>query len=68
MRTISTGEDDDMWRRIANAGLNVSRYPANIARYLALKHNQQPLNEDRYTNVLIGSNFFDSDGLSDLKY
>ncbi len=27
-----SGEDDDLWNRVAAAGLKVSRYPEKIAR------------------------------------
>jgi len=32
------GEDDDMFERIQYHNLNVSRYPAEIARYTMLSH------------------------------
>ena len=30
------GEDDDMWSRIKNAKMNITRYPEDIARYVNL--------------------------------
>ena len=32
------GEDDDMWSRIKNAKLNVTRYSKDIARYIKLSN------------------------------
>ena len=61
------GEDDDMWSRIKNANLNVTRYPAEVARYSMLRHKKQKPNRERHKVLDKGRYNFASDGLNNLK-
>lgn len=40
-------EDDDLYYRIKNSGLHISRYPNNIARYSMLSHRKEKANPKR---------------------
>ena len=43
------GEDDDMYNRVLQHGLKITRYPPDIARYTTIKHRQAHRNPDRMT-------------------
>ena len=62
------GEDDDMSNRLRQKKLYISRYPANIARYLMLKHNKDKANPDRFKYLYSGAKRIDKDGYNSLKY
>ncbi|KAF7494898.1 Beta-1, 4-N-acetylgalactosaminyltransferase bre-4 [Sarcoptes scabiei] len=62
------GEDDDMSNRIHHYGLNISRYPIEIARYKMLKHEQTAPNADRFKKLYNGWRRFKTDGISSIKY
>ncbi|KAK2184570.1 hypothetical protein NP493_260g03062 [Ridgeia piscesae] len=65
------GEDDDLWLRVEHRGLNVSRYPNDIARYTMLKHTRDPLNElnpKRKKLLRHSDERIDTDGLNSLQY
>jgi len=62
------GEDDDMTNRIKHHGYYISRYSANVARYIMLTHPQQHENPKRYDILKTGRNRFETDGLSSLQY
>ena len=42
------GEDDDMYKRIINNGLKITRYKTDIARYTTIKHKKAKVNPDRF--------------------
>jgi hypothetical protein len=42
------GEDDDMYKRIINNGMKITRYNAEIARYTTIKHKKARVNPDRF--------------------
>jgi len=62
------GEDDDMTNRIQHHGYNISRYPANVARYKMLTHRKERPNPKRREILKTGRNRFKTDGLSSLQY
>ncbi|XP_076050328.1 beta-1,4-galactosyltransferase 1-like isoform X2 [Oratosquilla oratoria] len=62
------GEDDDMSNRIKFHGFFISRYPANIARYVMLSHKKNEPNPKRYAYLYEGKKRFKSDGLNSVKY
>ena len=41
------GEDDDMWNRLRENGLPISRYNHTVARYRMQKHSKAPVNPKR---------------------
>ena len=62
------GEDDDMTNRLKQKNLNISRYPADIARYWMLKHAPRPPNTNRFKYLRSGAKRIDTDGYNSLKY
>ncbi|XP_063878177.1 beta-1,4-N-acetylgalactosaminyltransferase bre-4-like [Scylla paramamosain] len=62
------GEDDDLFNRVRHHGLNVSRYPSEVARYTMLSHKKEKPSPDRYTNLRLGKRRFKKDGLNSVKY
>jgi len=62
------GEDDDLSSRIRHHDYNISRYPANVARYKMLTHHKQHANEKRHDFLKTGKNRFQTDGLNSLQY
>ena len=62
------GEDDDLSNRIRHHGYNISRYPANVARYKMLTHRKQNANPKRLNLLKTGKNRFQTDGLNSLQY
>jgi len=63
------GEDDDLNHRIHNRNYTLNRNPANIARFIMLKHDKVSMNED-LENMMEKSanNQLDDEGLNTLKY
>ena len=63
------GEDDDLNHRIHNHNYTLTRNPANIARFVMLKHDKVSMNED-LENMMekSASNQLDKEGLNTLKY
>lgn len=62
------GEDDDMAVRLKSAGLHISRYPNNIARYTMLTHRKQKANPKRFEILYSGRKRIKADGLNSLQY
>ncbi|CAB3407923.1 unnamed protein product [Caenorhabditis bovis] len=65
------GEDDDLATRTHEAGLSVSRYPAQIARYKMIRHKQEstnPVNKCRYKLMGRTRYRWQRDGVNSLKY
>ncbi|KAK8405096.1 hypothetical protein O3P69_001586 [Scylla paramamosain] len=62
------GEDDDLFNRVRHHGLNVTRYPSEVARYTMLSHKKEKPSPDRYTNLRLGKRRFKKDGLNSVKY
>ncbi|VDI41407.1 beta-1,4-galactosyltransferase 1 [Mytilus galloprovincialis] len=64
-------EDDDMWRRIKNAGYKVIRYAREIARYKMIKHGTDTgnkANPGRFKMLKDSKKYFKTDGINSLKY
>ena len=77
------GEDDDMANRLRIKKLFISRYPANIARYVIfdtvsalhnllrykmLKHAKDKANPERFKYLYSGAKRMGKDGYNSLKY
>uniref|UniRef100_A0A1B6D717 Beta-1,4-N-acetylgalactosaminyltransferase n=1 Tax=Clastoptera arizonana TaxID=38151 RepID=A0A1B6D717_9HEMI len=62
------GEDDDMSSRIRAAGLHISRYPNNIARYTMLRHRKEKANPKRYEKLYNSHKRMMFDGINSLEY
>ncbi|KAK2715565.1 beta-1,4-N-acetylgalactosaminyltransferase bre-4-like [Artemia franciscana] len=62
------GEDDDMSNRIRYKKLLISRYPANIARYVMLSHSKAKPNPSRFRVMKNGAKRAQVDGLKNLRY
>ena len=65
------GEDDDMRQRILAKGLNVTRYPMEIARYKMIKHTRDKHNEkndERSTLLSNATQRMSYDGINTLVY
>jgi hypothetical protein len=62
------GEDDDFQSRIINRGLTMCRFPPEVARYTMLSHAKELPSENRFLNLRLGRERFESDGVNTLKY
>ncbi|KAI5750175.1 hypothetical protein M8J76_013438 [Diaphorina citri] len=62
------GEDDDMSNRVKAAGLQIIRYPPDIAKYSMLRHRKEKANPQRYEKLYSGHKRYKKDGLTSLKY
>lgn len=62
------GEDDDFHRRIAHKGLTICRFSPSVARYFMLSHAKELPSENRFVNLKLGRERFETDGLKTLKY
>ncbi|KAK0400416.1 hypothetical protein QR680_015232 [Steinernema hermaphroditum] len=65
------GEDDDIFQRLVLAGHQVSRYPAEIARYKMIKHSRErgnSVNGCRHQLLERTKKLWRTDGLSSLYY
>ncbi|XP_013073727.1 beta-1,4-N-acetylgalactosaminyltransferase bre-4-like [Biomphalaria glabrata] len=65
------GEDDDMASRIRHAGLSITRYPMEIARYRMIKHSKDSGNEQnpqRFALLKTTTQRMATDGLNSLVY
>uniref|UniRef100_A0A8D8LMX3 Beta-1,4-N-acetylgalactosaminyltransferase n=1 Tax=Cacopsylla melanoneura TaxID=428564 RepID=A0A8D8LMX3_9HEMI len=62
------GEDDDMSMRLKLAGLQIIRYPPDIAKYTMLKHRKEKANPQRYEKLYSGHKRYKKDGLNSSQY
>ncbi|KAL0821589.1 hypothetical protein ABMA28_005041 [Loxostege sticticalis] len=62
------GEDTDMFWRIKNSGLALTRYSKSVAVYKALPHKQEPENPIRKKLLKNTQNGYKTDGLSNCRY
>ncbi|VDI41411.1 Hypothetical predicted protein [Mytilus galloprovincialis] len=65
------GEDDDMWKRIHNAGYKVIRNAREIARYKMIKHGKDEGNNRnpvRFKMLKYSDKYFKTDGINRLTY
>nr|XP_045607010.1 beta-1,4-galactosyltransferase 2-like [Procambarus clarkii] len=62
------GEDDDMWKRIAQANMAVWRYPPPFVKYNMIKHKPQVPNKDRLNLLQHSNERTEIDGLNSVRY
>ncbi|XP_060078599.1 beta-1,4-N-acetylgalactosaminyltransferase bre-4-like [Ylistrum balloti] len=63
------GEDDDMYKRLKNTHLNITRYKPDIARYRMLSHKKDlSTNKDRFYLLRHTNDTWRTDGLNSLTY
>ena len=62
------GEDDDLYNRVIYYGYNITRYPAEIARYKSLEHEIASPNPDRIDKLRDGEQRYKTDGINSIKY
>ena len=62
------GEDDDFFRRVKQAGLDIVRFEPEIASYTMIQHNKEDPNPDRHRLMNVGRNLLLIDGLNSLNY
>ncbi|XP_049875925.1 beta-1,4-N-acetylgalactosaminyltransferase bre-4-like [Pectinophora gossypiella] len=61
-------EDNDMYWRLRGVGLPVFRYDKIYAQYLALPHQREPENPDRYKLLHTSIDRWKLEGLNDIEY
>ncbi|XP_029826060.2 beta-1,4-N-acetylgalactosaminyltransferase bre-4-like [Ixodes scapularis] len=61
-------EDDDMFCRLAYSNLNITRYPAEIARYTMLGHAKETPSPERLQLLSSAKSRYKSDGLNSVDY
>uniref|UniRef100_A0A6B0VAW9 Beta-1,4-N-acetylgalactosaminyltransferase n=1 Tax=Ixodes ricinus TaxID=34613 RepID=A0A6B0VAW9_IXORI len=61
-------EDDDMFCRLKYSDLNITRYPAEIARYTMLGHVPETPNPERLKLLSSAKSRYKSDGLNNVDY
>ncbi|XP_060078595.1 uncharacterized protein LOC132558087 [Ylistrum balloti] len=63
------GEDDDIYNRIRNLGVSITRYTPDVSSYRMLNHHSDPnLNEKRFSLLGISLERWKEDGLNTIKY
>lgn len=62
------GEDDDFQSRIINRGMTLCRFPPDVARYTMLSHAKELPSDNRFLNLRLGRERFETDGVNTLKY
>uniref|UniRef100_A0A6B0V966 Beta-1,4-N-acetylgalactosaminyltransferase n=1 Tax=Ixodes ricinus TaxID=34613 RepID=A0A6B0V966_IXORI len=62
------GEDDDMFSRLQHSNLNITRYPAEIARYTMLGHVKETPSPERFMLLSGAGSRYHRDGLNSVKY
>ncbi|XP_063963839.1 uncharacterized protein LOC129272458 [Lytechinus pictus] len=64
------GEDDEIWKRVKDVGLEITRHKGPIAHYDVIRHHHKsaPLAKDRYSLLKNFNNRYKMDGLSDIIY
>lgn len=61
-------EDDDMFFRLTDSKLNITRYPAEIARYTMLGHAKETPSPERFKLLSSRKSRYKSDGLNTVDY
>eukprot|EP00057_Strongylocentrotus_purpuratus_P032764 XP_788773.3 PREDICTED: beta-1,4-galactosyltransferase 5 [Strongylocentrotus purpuratus] len=64
------GEDDEIWKRVKDVGLEITRHKGPIAHYDVIRHHHKsaPLAKDRYNLLKNFNGRYKMDGLSDIVY
>ncbi|CAN7982298.1 unnamed protein product [Ixodes pacificus] len=62
------GEDDDMFSRLQHSNLDITRYPAEIARYTMLGHVKETPSPERFMLLSGARSRYHRDGLNSVKY
>lgn len=62
------GEDDDMYYRLISHDLKILRHPPELARYIALPHDEMKENPRRYNLLKKSKRRMKGDGLTSLDY
>ncbi|EEC01356.1 beta-1,4-galactosyltransferase, putative, partial [Ixodes scapularis] len=62
------GEDDDMFNRLQHSNLDITRYPAEIARYTMLGHVKETPSPERFRLLSGARSRYRRDGLNSVKY
>lgn len=62
------GEDDDLFFRVSQAGLSVTRFGPEIAKYKMLTHNKEIPNPARFQLMKMDQQIHSAEGLSNLNY
>ncbi|CAH4030157.1 unnamed protein product [Pieris brassicae] len=62
------GEDDDIYKRLHEAGIPVTKYDKQIALYTSLRHVKQAPNKNRYKLLRTALKRSKKDGISSLKF
>ncbi|XP_040360137.2 beta-1,4-N-acetylgalactosaminyltransferase bre-4 [Ixodes scapularis] len=61
-------EDDDMYYRLTDSRLKITRYPAEIARYTMLGHAKETPSRERFKLLSSRRSRYKSDGLNSVDY
>nr|XP_054766013.1 beta-1,4-galactosyltransferase 5-like [Lytechinus pictus] len=64
------GEDDDIWKRVKDVGLNITRYEGPVYHYDVIRHHHKsaPLAKDRFELLRKSHDRLKKDGLSNIVY
>nr|XP_054766012.1 beta-1,4-galactosyltransferase 6-like [Lytechinus pictus] len=64
------GEDDDIWKRVKDVGLNITRYEGPVYHYDVIRHHHKsaPLAKDRFELLRRSHDRLKKDGLSNIVY
>lgn len=62
------GEDDDMYNRVQNQGMEIIRWDPDVAKYRMIVHAKEPASGNRHELLKTGKLRYRNDGLNSLKY
>eukprot|EP00112_Aurelia_sp_Birch-Aquarium-sp1_P018257 Seg4333.1 transcript_id=Seg4333.1/GoldUCD/mRNA.D3Y31 product="Beta-1 4-galactosyltransferase 1" protein_id=Seg4333.1/GoldUCD/D3Y31 len=62
------GEDDNLYQRLGQKGLTLKRPSISVARYTMIRHEQSPMNPNRFELLEKANDYTDKDGLNSLQY